>query len=356
MNEARILEEKVMPLALIVVVVVSLCAGCLMNSPKESGAVYETWMRSGDMMQQVQTSNIDGFISWEPVTSKAALGGTGTALVYSHTIWPNHPCCVLVVSRAGLDSLDRNALLGMVWAHIKATRFINDPQNINQTIHSIATTTGSNDTVARESLKHVTYTSTPSVQAAREVYDVLENASYLKTDATTLGYASVDQFLNRFVQLDYVNEVEQHLSENPNWAPPPSNTTITLGILSGDSHKLAFGIATNKSYYTSIGLHIVTKQYNSGIDLVEGFKSGEIQMGYCGIAPALLRAVNDAIPMTIIAAANDEGSALIVNAKAGIDSLSDLEGKTIATPGAGSLQDVLLRKLAEQQHLRVEIK
>ncbi len=308
------------------------------------------------MQQQITTRNIDGFIAWEPITSKTALSGTGTALAYSHTIWPNHPCCVLLISRAGLEKLDRNAVLGMVWAHIKATRFINDPQNTNQTIHLIATTSSSNNTVARESLKHITYTSTPSVQAARDVYNVLENASYLKTNVSVLGYASVDQFLNHFVQLDYVNEVERHLSENPNWAPPPSNTTIALGILSGDSHKLAFQMAQNRSYYESIGLHIVTKQYNSGINLVEGFKSGEIEMGYCGIAPALLRAVNDDIPMTIVAAANDEGSALIVNTEARIDSLSDLGGKTIATPSAGSLQDVLLRKLTEQQHVRVVIK
>ncbi|HYC19625.1 MAG TPA: ABC transporter substrate-binding protein [Candidatus Bathyarchaeia archaeon] len=356
MNKARILEETAVPFALVAVVVVSVCAGCLMSSPKESGVVYETWMRSGDMLQQVQTSNIDGFIAWEPVTSKAALSGTGTALAYSHTIWPSHPCCVLVVSRAGLGSLGRNATLAMVWAHIKATRFILDPHNINQTIDGIATSTGSNDTVARESLKHITYTSTPSVQAAREVYDVLENASYVKTNVTALGYASVDQFLNHFVQLDYVNEVEQHLAENPNWTPPPANTTVTLGTLSGDSHDLAFDIAENEGYYASVGLHIVTKQYGSGIDLVEGFKSGEIEMGYCGLAPALLRGVNDGIPMTVIAAVNNEGSALIVNPKAGIDSLSDLAGKTIATPGAGSLQDVLLRTLAQQQHLRVEIK
>jgi len=334
----------------------SLAAGCLMHSSKDNGVIYETWMRAGDMQQQITTSNIDGFIAWEPITSKTSLSGTGTALAYSHTIWPNHPCCVIVISDAGLEKLDRNAVLGMVWAHIKATRFINNPQNINQTVHLIATTSSCNDTVARESLKHITYTSTPSVQAAREVYDVLENASYLKTNVTALGYTSVDQFLNHFVQLDYVNEVEHHLSENPNWAPPPSNTTITLGILSGDSHKLAFQMAENKGYYASLGLHIVTKQYNSGIDLVEGFKSGEIEMGYCGIAPALLRSVNDGIPMTVIAAVNDEGSALIVNTKAGIDSLSDLGGKTIATPSAGSLQDVLLRELAAQQHLRIEIR
>jgi len=353
----KIRKNKMAPLVFIVVIISSVYAGCLTDQSKDSGVIYQAWMRAGDMQQQIATRNIDGFIAWEPIVSETAISGKGTVLAYSDTIWPHHPCCVLVISRAGLEKLDRNAVLGMVWAHIKMTQFINNPQNYNETVESIATSTGVDDNTARESLKHITYTYMPSVQAAHDIYDALESAGYLKTNVTTLGYANVDQFLNHFVQLEFVNETKQRLSENPNWAPAPSNTTtIKLGVLSGDSHKLAAVMALNKSYYASVGLQIEIKQYSSGITLVEGFKSGEIDMGYCGIAPALLRAINDNVQITVIAAANDEGSGLIVNTDAGVHTLSDLEGKTIATPSAGSLQDVLLRKIAAQQHLRIEIK
>jgi sulfonate transport system substrate-binding protein len=352
----RMYYKKIVPLLLIAVMVVSLSAGCVMDSAKGSGVLYETWMKTGDMTQQLTTGNIDGFVAWEPITSNATVSGTGTALAYSDTIWPNHPCCVLVVSNASLDKLDRNAVLGMVWAHVKATRFINDPNNYNQTVQSVAATAGVNNATARESLKHITYTDEPSVQDAREVYNELESASYLKTNVTTLGYASVDQFLGSVVDPGYVQAVKERLAEDPNWTPPLSNTTINLGLISDDSHKLAAAVALTDNYYASVGLHIDVKYYSDGITLVEGFKSGDIDMGYCGISPVLLKAVNDDIRTTIIAAANDEGSALVVKTQGDIHTLSDLEGKTLAAPGAGTMQDLLLRKIAAQQNLSVATK
>ncbi len=273
------LHRLALALVILVVFCGSLTASWMSQPSQASGVIYETWMRSDDMLQQVQTSNIDGFIAWEPVTSQAALSGVGTTLAYSNAIWPHHPCCVLVVSQAALNTLDRNAVLGMAWAHVKATRFIDDPQNYNETVQTITTSTGVNTSVAQESLKHITYTEAPSAYEAREVYNVLDSGSYLHTNVTTLGYATVDQFLDQFVQPDLYNEVKQRLSENATWTPPRSNATITLGLISGDSHKLAAAIALNKGYYTSLGLHVVTKQYNNGIDLVQGIKSGEIDMG-----------------------------------------------------------------------------
>ncbi len=79
-------------------------------------------------------------------------------------------------------------------------------------------------------------------------------------------------------------------------------------------------------------------------------------MGYCGIVPVLLKAVNDDVRTAVVAAANDEGSALITKPQDGINTLSDLDGKRVAIPGAGTMQDLLLQKLAAQQQLRVTIK
>jgi NitT/TauT family transport system substrate-binding protein len=352
----RILNTKIAPLLLIVILAVSVCAGCATNSSVNSGAIYETWMSTGDMTQQLTRGSIDGFIAWEPITSDATVGGVGTALAYSHSIWPDHPCCVLVASRASLDKLDGNAVLGMAWAHVKATRFINDPQNYNQTVSSVVASTAVSITTARESLKHITYTDEPSVQDAREVYNELESASYFKTNVTTLGDVSVDQFLNSAVDPAYVHEVKERLAADPNWTPPRSNTTIHLGLLSDDSHKLAAVVALTHDYYASVGLRIDIKYYNNGPALVEGFKSGEIDMGYCGIVPVLLKGINDGIRTTIIAAANDEGSALVVKPQGAVHTLSDLGGKTIAAPGSGTIQDLLLRKVATQQNFSVVAK
>lgn len=308
------------------------------------------------MVQQIQTSNIDGFVAWEPIPSQVALAGTGTILAYSGAIWPDHPCCVIAVSQSALAKLDNNTVLGMVWAHVKATQFINDPRNYNQTIQYLMSETGVDYNTARESFNHTKYIDVPSANAVREVYGELANASYLSANVAALGNSSMNQFLDAFVLSDYKNTVHANLAVDPNWRPPAANATVRLGLLGGDSHKLAATIALKNGYYSSLGLNVVVKNYANGIALVEGFKSGEIDMGYCGLAPALLKAINDDVGIHVIEGVNNEGSAVVVKPSEGITRLADLGGKNVATPGAGTMQDLLLRRLAEENNFAITIK
>jgi NitT/TauT family transport system substrate-binding protein len=312
-------------------------------------------MRSGDMVQQIKTSNIDAFVAWEPIASQVALAGTGTVLTYSSAIWPDHPCCVMVASQDALRKLDKNALLGMVWAHVIATRFINDPENANQTIQYLMNDTGVNRDTAQESLNHTRYIDVPSTNAVREVYGDLENASYPVPSASSLGGVSIDRFLDDFVVNEYSDVVHANLAFDPNWKPPASNITVRLGLLSGDGHHLAETIALKKGYYNSVGLRVETKQYANGIALVEAFKSREIDVGCCGLPPALLKAINDDVKIRVIEGVNNEGSAVVVKPGT-ITQLAELNGKTVATPGAGTVQDLLLRRLAQEFNLTVTVK
>jgi NitT/TauT family transport system substrate-binding protein len=50
-----------------------------------------------EMISVLDTGQIDAFIAWEPYPSLAVTRKKGTVLTYSRDIWPDHPCCVLVV-------------------------------------------------------------------------------------------------------------------------------------------------------------------------------------------------------------------------------------------------------------------
>lgn len=52
-----------------------------------------------EMIGVLQSSQIDAFIAWEPYPSLAITRDTGRVLIYSKDIWPDHPCCVLVVDK-----------------------------------------------------------------------------------------------------------------------------------------------------------------------------------------------------------------------------------------------------------------
>jgi NitT/TauT family transport system substrate-binding protein len=216
--------------------------------------------------------------------------------------------------------------------------------------------TGVDYNTARESLNHTKYVDMPSTKAVREVYGGLANASYVSANVGALGNSSMNQFLDTFVLSDYVNTVHAKLAADPNWKPPAVNATVQLGLLQTDSHKLAAVIALDKGFYSSLGLNVVVKHYANGVALVEGFKTGEIDMGYLGLAPALLKAINDDVKINVIAGVNNEGSAVVVKPSEGITQLAELAGKHVATPGAGTVQDLLLRMLAEENHLKIVTK
>ena len=331
-------------------------AGCVTQSGQSKNTVYETSLKIGDMNEQLRTGNIDGFIAWEPVSSSAVLSGTGKILVYSKEIWPDHPCCIIAASTNSLQKLDRNATIGFVWAHVKGTDFVNDPKNHDKTVQYIAEHAGVSTQAANESLKNIRYTYETNVSSIRGYYNELKNTSYLNKKVTDIGYSSEDQFFDSFVIQGYVREVKDNLAKDPNWRPASTNATIKFGALPANSHDIADYVAQKEGYYKDVGLNVVVKQYANGVALMEGFKTGEINVGSFGLAPAILKRINDDVNITIIAGVHVDGSALVIRNDDAIRSLKDLGGKNIAVPGRGTIQDILLRVVARQNGFGVQVK
>ncbi len=127
--------------------------------------------------------------------------------------------------------------------------------------------------------------------------------------------------------------------------------TITIGFLEADLHHLALFVALEKGWFEEEGLKIVTRVYQNGMAEMDGFKAGEIDIGYLGIAPALIKRINADINITVISAVNVNGSAIIVGKNSQINSLQDLAGKNIAIPGYGTVQHFLLLLALEKANL-----
>jgi NitT/TauT family transport system substrate-binding protein len=89
-------------------------------------AIYFVQTSPANMILQLKSKDLDGFIAWEPFNAAAVKQGIGRYLVQSGEIWPNHPCCVLAASEGYRDE---KVLRALVWAHMKAIQFIQDPRN-----------------------------------------------------------------------------------------------------------------------------------------------------------------------------------------------------------------------------------
>ncbi len=134
---------------------------------------------------------------------------------------------------------------------------------------------------------------------------------------------------------------------------------IRIGVLTGDLHHLALYAAIEKGYFQQYGLEIdAPRTYSNGPTLMLDFISGALDFAYVGVPPAMTARANAMssgnvtnLPIAI-SSVNLEGSAIVVNPSR-IGSVSDLNGSTLGTPGAGTIQDILLTIYAQENNLTI---
>jgi NitT/TauT family transport system substrate-binding protein len=115
---------------------------------------------------------------------------------------------------------------------------------------------------------------------------------------------------------------------------------ITVAYLPSD-HEAAFLVAEAQNKYKAAGLNVKSVQMSTGSSIVSAAASGDIDIGYVGVVPALT-GISQGIPIKIVGAVNLDGSGIVVDSNSNITNVTDLRGKKVASPGVSSIQQVLL--------------
>ena len=119
--------------------------------------------------------------------------------------------------------------------------------------------------------------------------------------------------------------------------------TINVGYLPSSHHSALF-VADKLNMYSKSGLNVNLIPFRSGADVIEALEKGQIDVGYCGIAPTTV-AISKGAKIKIVAPANTGGSGLVVPINSSKNISTDLIGKKVAIPNYGSVQDVILHEL-----------
>ena len=131
-----------------------------------------------------------------------------------------------------------------------------------------------------------------------------------------------------------------------------SSDTVTIGYLPSD-HDAALFVADAQGKFQENGINTKLVQFNNGGDLMTAMASGDVDVGYVGITP-VLSSIEKGVPVKVISAAQTEGSGIVVAKDSGINSVSDLAGKKIATPGEASIQYMLLTYYLDQNGMSID--
>ncbi len=328
-----------------------LLAALAVYSMSTSGkTIYVVSMTADEMSTGLKNGSIAGFISWEPYPAKAVFDGYGKYLVNSKDIWKNHPSCVLAISD---DLKDENAIRALVWAQVKGTRFINDPANREKVLKYGEEFSGLDRERVSAALNNTIYLEFPDIGQTKKGFEVLTKAGVFTNTLASIGYNDVDDFLNNFFVNKYYLEVKENLTRDPDWVPDGVNGSIRFGYIDGNIHYLAFYIAQKEGYFEKAGFkNFQFTGYRSGRAVTEAFKHRDIDAGVMGSAVLLRFRINENGKVLAVSGVNTGGSSLVVRANSGINSINDLNGKKIATPGFGTCQDTLMRKIFEGYEIK----
>jgi len=332
-----------------ILLIVALAGFIFYETPEKSNdtkSIYVVSMTADEMTKALVNKSIEGFISWEPNPSKAASEGYGKYLVNSKDIWENHPSCVLAISE---DLKDEDMILALVWAQVKGTRFINDPTNREKVLEYGQEFSSVDKNMASAIINNTIYIEYPDLNETKRAVDIISKAGFFNNNVSSKGYDDIDDFLSKLYVNKYYNEVRKKLDKDPNWSPPRINGSLRFGYIEGNSHYFAMFVAQKEGYFEKVGLisgkNMQFIGYRSGRAITDAIKYQEVDAAIAGTTVLLRYKINDNGRIYIVNGVNSGGTSLVVRTDSNIVSIDDLNGKKIATPGFGTCQDTIMRKM-----------
>jgi NitT/TauT family transport system substrate-binding protein len=342
--------------AVVAVVVVAVLAWSMMPSSTEKTVKFTT-VAPRLQADGIAQGSIAGGVAWEPYCSQAIMSGNAHVLYWSNEIWPDHPCCVIIAS----NSFAQNNP-DVVKAFLKANSLANqwiaeamaDPSSDNYTLllDMGAKFSNVNDDTVASALNHTKFTDQLSSSFRNGMKNFTNEFIALgqtsEQKVKDAGYSSVDDFINKYLDESYLDAIDSV-------EPTSVMTDVRVGYLAGDLHQFARLVASNAtvgggtSLFNKYGINDIAANaggFSAGPAEMDAFASNTVDIGYLGSPPAILKHLNNNIPVKVVAAANTEGSALVVSND--IHSFEDLNGKTVGDPGLGTIQHLLLQAMAEK--------
>ncbi|MBA2882785.1 NitT/TauT family transport system substrate-binding protein [Desulfosalsimonas propionicica] len=149
-------------------------------------------LKPPDMIGSLRTGQIDAFIAWEPYPAKAITSGVGKMLAASKKLWPEHPCCVLVVEKSFMKAHPR-IVERTIQAHAKATQYVcHHPDKAAQIAVKY---TGMDELTIRKAMQNVHFTTELNIEDAKEYVNFLSELGYIQKQ-------DPEAFIRNFIRLD----------------------------------------------------------------------------------------------------------------------------------------------------------
>ena len=132
----------------------------------------------------------------------------------------------------------------------------------------------------------------------------------------------------------------------------PDDGIVRVGFLAGD-YDAALVVANASGMYQSQGFEVNITPYNDDRELITAMANVEVDVAYMDVAN-VLKYIEKGVPVKIISSSQNGGSGVIVSNHSGVNSINDLRGKVIATPGEDSIQYILFNNYLKKNGISID--
>lgn len=128
---------------------------------------------------------------------------------------------------------------------------------------------------------------------------------------------------------------------------------INIGYFNNVTHAQALVMKAEKTLETELGEGVAVNwtAFNAGPAEVEALFAEDIDIGYIGPVPAVSANTKSNGDVVILTGATKGGAVMVKRADADINSVKDLDGKTVAVPQIGNTQHLSLLHLLDENEL-----
>ena len=125
---------------------------------------------------------------------------------------------------------------------------------------------------------------------------------------------------------------------------------LTLARMTATEILLPLDLALNKGYFDQEGITLEQKTFINGPTLMMAMANGELSVGAgVGFTP-VLQAVSQGVDAMIVASDLKNNAPVVAGGH--IKTFKDLDGKTMGTPGLGTIQNTMLNMAAEKYGIK----
>lgn len=144
------------------------------------------------------------------------------------------------------------------------------------------------------------------------------------------------------------------VSKLPNSGDGSKSAAIKLKIgypVGSLSKELFLQTAVDKGIFAKYGLQVEGKDYSVGGQIIQDLAGGNLDLAIVGPSPALIGAAQG-VDLKVVASGIKNYCPLV--ARKGINSIKELDGKTVGTPGVSSIEETMLNYLESQQGIKTK--